>query len=635
VMTEERLRRAACRRRTAYFGLTLGTSTIAATLMWEVLSANGVDATKLVGLVLFFLGFAWTAGVFWSALAGFVICLRGRDDAVPCAAALAGRRLNGRTAIIMPIYNEDTKRVAAGLESLWTELRALPEQDGFDLFILSDTSDPQLATSEELAWRCLVERHDASGRIFYRRRKANVGRKAGNIADFVRCWGGAYDYAVVLDADSIMSGAAIVALSRLMDANPRAGIIQSLSLPVGRQTLFARLIQFAARLSSPMLARGLAYWQLSESNYWGHNAILRLRPFAQHCGLPRLPGEAPLGGEILSHDFVEAALMRRAGWQVWFVAQMGGSWEEMPSNVLDYAARDRRWAQGNLQHLRLLTLRGLHWVSRLHLLTGAMSYAASPLWLAALVLSSVRVCQNAINGHRHLMPGTDTLFPRWPEYPGPQIAALLAMTALVLFGPKLLGALLALADSSLRRSFGGARRLLVSLLIEQSFSILLAPAMMMFHTEFVVGTLAGSSVRWQAQERGDRSIRLPEAMARHGWHMLLGLGWAAAILAIAPRYIWWILPVVGGLILCVPLTLLTSRTSLGRWALARGILLTPEETHPPRELTNLARALASDCLLATQPPPAILPSHALRVPTRAPLPMEATPLAELQLHARI
>jgi membrane glycosyltransferase len=260
----------------------------------------------------------------------------------------------------MCIYNEDAGRVAAGVDAIWTSLTAQSEHHAFDLFILSDTRTPVIAAAEEAVWWSLVERHDARGRIFYRRRAKNIGRKAGNVADFVRSWGGAYDYMVILDADSIMTGNALVTLARLMDAHPEIGIIQTLPLPVGRETLFARILQFSARLNAPMLTSGLAFWQLGDSNYWGHNAILRLLPFAAHCALPRLSGAEPLGGEILSHDFVEAALLRRAGYQVWLLPDLAGSWEQVPSNLLDYAARDRRWTQGNLQHLAVLPLRGLH-----------------------------------------------------------------------------------------------------------------------------------------------------------------------------------------------------------------------------------------------------------------------------------
>src|SRR5579883_960845 len=560
------VRRAARWRRAVFFALTLLTAAAATGMMCDILAANGLTDLKRAGLVLFYILFVWITGAFWTALAGFIVRLRGGDRVALKPQDVAGRPLSSRTAIIMPIYNEDTQRVMAGLDVIWSSLARLPEQGAFYLFILSDTRKLDIAAAEEAAWRELCARHRARGRIFYRRRAENAGRKAGNIADFVRAWGGAYDYAIVLDADSIMSGEALVMLARLMDAHPQAGIIQALPLPAGRETFFARLIQFAARLSSPMLASGLAWWQLGEGNYWGHNAILRLKPFAAFCDLPRLPGAPPLGGEILSHDFVEAAFMRRAGYQVWLVPDDSGSWEEVPSNIIDYAARDRRWAQGNLQHLGLLPIRGLHWLSRVHLLTGVLSYASSPLWLLVLLLSSTVVILDAIHGYQYFKPGSYALFPTWPQYRDGEIVALLSITVAVLFLPKFFGALLALKDSRLRRGFGGGPRLFLSLGIEQLFSILLAPAMMLFHTTFVVSTLAGKPVHWHAQERGDRGIGLLEALMRHKWHLVTGLAWGAVILAFAPRYIWWLLPVLAGMVLAVPLTMITSRTSAGSLA---------------------------------------------------------------------
>jgi len=256
--------------------------------------------------------FTWITGAFWTAVAGFFVQLIGRDPAVIHSSEVDGRQLAARTAVVMPIYNEDTERVAAGLDVIWRSLLEQPQGAAFDLFILSDTRKTDIAVREEAAWRSLVARHNAQGRIFYRRRVQNIGRKAGNLADFVQQWGAAYESMVVLDADSIMTGEALVKLALLLEAHPDIGILQALPQPVGRETLFARLVQFAARLNGPMLSSGLAFWQLSESNYWGHNAIIRIRPFAACCALPKLSGAAPLGGEILSHDFVEAAFMRRA-----------------------------------------------------------------------------------------------------------------------------------------------------------------------------------------------------------------------------------------------------------------------------------------------------------------------------------
>jgi membrane glycosyltransferase len=404
---------------------------------------------------------------------------------------------------------------------------------------------------------------------------------------------------IVLDADSVMSGRTLVTLGRLMDAHPEVGILQTVPLPVGRETLFARLVQFAARLNGPMLSSGLTWWQLGEANYWGHNAILRLAPFAAECGLPRLPGSAPLGGEILSHDFVEAALMRRAGYQVWLVADLTGSWEEVPSNIIDFAARDRRWAQGNLQHLAVLPMRGLYWLNRVHFLTGILSYATSPMWFAVLVVSSIITCQEAVEGYQYFQPGAYSLFPTWPEYRDGEITVLLSATIVVLLLPKLLGMTLALIRPALRRGFGGSVRLAVSLVLEQIFSMLLAPPMMVFHSTFVLTTLAGRPVQWNTQERGDRGVTLLEALRRHIWQVLLGLVWGAAILLLAPRFIWWLMPVLAGLLLSPLLTLVTSRAGAGRLLRRARLLLTPEEAHPPEELATLKLAL--QCAEATSP----------------------------------
>ena len=641
-MARNGLRWTAIWRRVLFFGLTFLTSLSASALMADILRANGFTPWEKASLIVFFVLVTWITGAFWTAVAGFFVQLIGRDSAVIHSSDGGGKPLKGRTAVLMPIYNEDTTRVFAGLDVIWSSLVARPEQAAFDLFVLSDTRKPEIGAAEEAAWARLVERHNAKGRIFYRRRKENTQRKAGNIADFVRSWGGAYDYAVVLDADSIMSGHALVTLAQSMDAHPEAGIIQALPTPAGRETLFARLIQFAARLNSLMLASGLAFWQLGEGNYWGHNAILRLREFAAYCDLPRLPGNPPFGGDILSHDFAEAAFMRRAGFKVWLLTDLGGSFEEVPSNVVDFAARDRRWAQGNLQHLGLLPARGLHWISRLHLITGVLSYATSPLWLAALLLSSIVVCLDAINGYQYFPSGSYSLFPTWPQYRDSEIVILLAGTLGLLLMPKLLGATLALLSGKLRRSFGGGLHLLTSLVVEQIFSTLLAPSMMLFHTSFVVTTLAGHPVAWNAQDRGDRGITFREAFSRHKWHVAIGLVWGGVILYIAPRYIWWMSPILVGLLLSIPLTMLTSLTSAGVWMRKRGLLLTPEETETPPELSALEHLLASGGIMAA---PSDGPgggkfseqANTIRVspqepsvPEREPLPMEASVLKYLR-----
>src|SRR2546421_11323472 len=289
---------------------------------------------------------------------------------------------------------------------------------------------------------------------------------------------------VVLDADSIMTGSALVTLARVMDAHPEIGILQSRLMQAGRERLLSVLLQFVARLQSPMRSSGLAFWKFGESNSWGHNAILRLQAFARHCTLPHLPGKPPLGGEILSHDFVEAAFMRRAGYEVRQLPELIGSWEEMPANLIDYAARDRRWTQGNLQHARLLGFPGLHPLSRVHFLTGIVSYVSSPMWLALLLVSSLVSAIETTRKPQYFLPGPHTL-PQWPQVRAGETAVLIAVTLAAVVLPKDRGAVPPPRGRHLRRQFGGAARLCLSLLVEQFFSVLLAPSMMLFHSTFV------------------------------------------------------------------------------------------------------------------------------------------------------
>jgi membrane glycosyltransferase len=647
--TERWLLRQAHWRRAAFFILTFGTAFAGGLMMLDILRVNGFGPLELTGLALFVVLFIWMSGAFWTAVAGFGVRLAGRDPAALHPDGDPLRPLKGRTAIVSPIYNEDTVRVFAGLDAIWNSLAKMPQAMSFDFFVLSDTRRPEIALLEEQAWRDMVARHNASGRLFYRRRTDNVGRKAGNIAEFVRNWGGAYDYMIVLDADSIMSGQSLVTLAQTMDAHPKVGIIQTLPLLAGRETLFARLLQFAVRVSGPMFGSGLTFWQMGESNYWGHNAIIRMQAFADHCSLPRLPGSPPFGGEIMSHDIVEAAFLRRAHYATWLVPDIAGSWEEVPTNVIDYAARDRRWAQGNLQHLGVISLPGLYWLNRLHMLTGVLGYATSPMWFVVLIVSSIMTSIQAVMGHQYFAPGSHTLFPAWPQYRDGEIAAVLTMTGIMLFMPKLLGAALTLRDSRLRAAFGGARRLMGGMFIEQFMSILLAPTMMLFHTTFVVSALFGRSVGWDAQPRGDRGISWREGLMRHKWHLILGLVWGAAILALAPKFIWWMIPVLAGMIVAVPFTVLTSRASLGQALRARGWLVTPEESAPPPELAALAANLAAGATAA--PEQIALPREAapplldvsatsssmevfVRVPQPAPLSMESGGSAKISLATR-
>ncbi|HEX5791036.1 MAG TPA: glucans biosynthesis glucosyltransferase MdoH, partial [Luteolibacter sp.] len=296
--------------------------------------------------------------------------------------------LTKRHAVVMPVYNEDSSKTCARIEAIYRSLHATGHLETFDFFILSDTRDHDLWVQEEVAWTNLCRKLDGFGRIYYRRRKINENRKAGNIGDFVRTWGGAYESMLVLDADSLMDGADIVKMVRVMEAHPRLGILQTPPRLIRGSSIFTRLQQFAMGLYGPLFVRGLNFWQLGSGSYWGHNALIRLKPFSEFCELPALPGREPFGGRILSHDFVEAALMVAEGWEVWLAWDIEGTYEEAPPTLVDHLIRDRRWMQGNLQHMWLIFARKLPFATRLHLFMGIMAYLVSPLWFVFLLLST-------------------------------------------------------------------------------------------------------------------------------------------------------------------------------------------------------------------------------------------------------
>jgi membrane glycosyltransferase len=289
------------------------------------------------------------------------------------------------TALVIPIYNESAAKVIAGAEAIWDALREADSDEGFEIFFLSDTTDRDLALIEEAVVQDLLRRRPGEP-FYYRRRKDNSHKKQGNIADFVTRWGGRYDYMVVLDADSIISPDGLIELVRRMDASPRTALIQTLPIIVGARTFSSRSQQLSLRVHGGLFGAGLSWWSGGAGNFWGHNAIIRIAPFARHASLPDLPGKAPLGGPILSHDFVEAALLRRAGWRVEIAGDIEGSYEEAPPTLVELAARDRRWAQGNIQQIQVMCAKGFDWLSRVHIGVGVMGYMSGLLWLGVIVM---------------------------------------------------------------------------------------------------------------------------------------------------------------------------------------------------------------------------------------------------------
>lgn len=593
-------------RRPLFFLLVLGTTVAGVSIMFNILAANNLMPLEAVLLFLFSITFGWITISFWSGLCGFALQMMQRDPLSLKKMDLDRYRrqpITTRAAVVMPVYNEDTQRVIAGFEATLRSLAATGETARFDFYLLSDTTDPDVAQAELDAWQQLRERlGDLSGQIFYRRREKNSGRKVGNLADFCQRWGSNYEHMIVLDADSIMTGDCLLQMTRAMQANPRAGLIQTVPIPVRQTTFFGRFVQFAAVLYSPMLATGLAFWQTNAANYWGHNAIIRVRPFMDYCGLPTLPGKAPFGGDILSHDFVEAAMLRRAGWDVFLLADLEGSYEEVPCNIIDYAKRDRRWVQGNIQHLGLLDIAGLHPVSRLHFLLGAVAYISSLIWLAMLALSTADAVIRAINSNVYFTEAYQ-LFPNWPIAKTGLIIALISLTITLLLLPKVMGIVVAITHRN--RAFGGTWAIIKGAFIETLFAILIAPIMMGFHAYFVVSVILGFKVNWDAQEREGRLLPWGEAIARTSRTTLVAIAWGVVTFIYAPIFFWWLMPILTGLVLSAPIARYSSSLYLGELMRRKHIFLCPSETEDDPVLRDMQQLLVQK--VSPLPAPATAP----------------------------
>jgi membrane glycosyltransferase len=530
---------------------------------------------------------AWVGAGLATALMGAMVLLRGDAHGLNLRQPQAPIDARARTAIVMPICNEDIATVFSGLRATCESLTATGALRLFDFYILSDTTDPALRAAELRAWERLRAMLGdgpvgAGGRVFYRWRRRRTKRKAGNVADFCRRWGQRYRYMVVLDADSAMRGETLVSLVRLMEENPEAGIVQTLPQAYGHSTLHARVQQFAGRVTGRLFALGMAYWQLGESHYWGHNAILRVEPFMNHCALAPIRGRGALAGDILSHDFVEAAMMRRAGYEVWLAPQLEGSWEQQPPNLLDELQRDRRWCRGNLQNATLIAEPGWRPVHRTMLAVGALSYLMAPLWLLFVVLGGIAAATGAGDASSGWLWG---------------------LTLALLLLPRLLG----VACVRLRgeqAEYGGTFKLAASALLELLVSALLAPVRMLAHTAFVLGPLTGLRLEWQSPPRDANVIAWRDAFARIGLLaapvMLLVLLALPARELLTPHLAALMLP----LTLAVPLAVIGSHPRLGAFLRRLRMLWVPQEHRPPR---TLARAIEQLGFRDLVPPPRPLP----------------------------
>ena len=571
-------------RRLKVFGLT-GLSTLLATLKWvSVIPTDSELVTKFLMVLLFVLTFGWIALFFWSSLFGFFELMRKAK--VPGIRWVpADTPLTSKTAVLMPVYNEQPTFVMANLLAMAQDLAKTGQGKAFDIFILSDTTNPKFWVAEEKMWLEAQKLLPPEIKLYYRRRAKNVARKSGNIEDFCNRWGAEYDYMIVLDADSLLAGKTMVKMVQLMQANEHTGIIQAPPQCINKKSWFARMQQFAGKVYGPIVSAGLAYWQVGDSNYWGHNAIIRVKAFMQCCGLPVLKGRKPFGGHILSHDFVEAALISRGGWSAWLLPELKGSYEECPPTMIDFAIRDRRWCQGNMQHMKVLVSKGLHPVSRIHFIIGIMSYLSSPLWLSFLLVGL------AIALGREFFPPvyfseTRSLFPDWPIFDKVGTISLFIISMVMLVLPKFMGLIVYYRQE--KRASKGA---LKSTLLEIVCSALTAPIMMMFQSKFVWDIFAGKDSGWNTQNRDDAATSFKTAFSRHIWHTILGVVTTLVVWFYAHELFWWMLPITLGLMLSIPISMLTSQESVGKWFLRHGWFVIPEEVREPRLVADARRFL--------------------------------------------
>ncbi len=576
-------------KRLVFFSLALILTSVPSVLFADFLWRLGFSVPKgiLLGLFVLLMGnVAWGAT---HAIVGFALRRIDRrsgriegsiedlpDDGSPLPPV----------AIAMPVYNEDTVRVMAGLRAMYLSLEKTGRLESFDFFVLSDSTDGEKWVREEYLWSLLCRKLKAFGRIHYRRRKTNTDKKAGNLLEFCQDWGRRYRYMITLDADSVVSGETLVNLVRIMERNPDVGICQTAPRVVFGDSFWGRLQQFSNRFYGPVFMAGLNSWQQGDANYWGHNAIIRMGPFMDHCALPDLPGREPFGGKILSHDFVEAALMRRAGYEVWLAGEYEGTYEEGPQDMIEHAKRDRRWCQGNLQHVWLLFSRGLMPASRIHLANGIMGYAGSLFWLLFLALGGI-LAYNRERSGLTLLP--ESGFANIWELGIAQHAVLIAgITFGILFLPKILGLVDGWVTPRRAQSFGGRCAVLGSVLLETFLSAIVAPVFMLYHSGFVVATMLGKGVTWTAQKRDSgNGVHFVDAFRAHKFHMLAGVATCYLSHAISPAYGLWMLPIWLGLASAPFVSWILSKPSVGNWLRTVGLLLSPEERSRPAVLQSM------------------------------------------------
>jgi membrane glycosyltransferase len=565
-------------RRAFFAALVLITIAALLVLAGYALSAGGFTVADAVLLLFFGLTMPWAVIGFWNGIIGFFVMRLARDPvAAVNPAAAHGREdtpITASTAITIFVRNEPPHRVIRNLTAMMRELTAAGVADKFHLYVLSDTNQPEVAALEDEAFAALASEWRDRFPVTYRRREVNTGFKAGNFWGFCQRWGDNHEFAVTLDTDSFMTAAAIMRMVRIMQADEKLGILQGLVAGLPTTSAFARVFQFGMRLGMQSFTIGSAWWQADCGPYWGHNAALRIAPFKKHCEIPELPGEGVLRGHVLSHDQIEAALMRRGGYDVRVLPEENLGWEENPPTLIEFLRRDLRWLQGTLQYGFFISLPGLKFVSRFQLAFAMMMFLGSPAWIGLLIVGTLAVAMS---------PSMADFIRADAGY------ALLAVYVVMWFTPKVATGIDVLARPELRRAFGGTARFLASLAIETCATFLLSPIMWFCHTLFFAGLPFGRVIGWIGQVRDDHTVPWSVAFRQLWPHTTLGLACLAILAATHPvAAIYAFVLIAGGLAVSIPFAVVTAIPSVGRTLARIGIGRLPEESAPPDALAALS-----------------------------------------------
>jgi membrane glycosyltransferase len=564
-------------RRALFAVLVVSTVAVLLALAAFALSPGGFGIADALLLLLLLLTMPWSVIGFWNAAIGFCIMRFARDPVATVLPSVAALRpdepITASTAITIFVRNESPDRVIRNLDAMMREIDAASAAGSFHLYILSDTSHDDIGALEDSGFAALAAKWRERLPVIYRRRAVNTGFKAGNFWDFCERWGGQHQFAVTLDTDSFMTAAAIMRMVRVIQADPKLGILQGLVVGLPSTSAFARIFQFGMRLGMRSWTIGSAWWQADCGPYWGHNAIIRIAPFVAHCHIPKLPEGGVLGGHVLSHDQIEAALMRRAGYHVRVLPEENLGWEENPPTLIEYIRRDQRWCQGTLQYGHFLFMPGMKLVSRFQLAFAMLMFLGSPAWIGLLVVGTLALAVS----------------PTAADFIRPDAGhALLAIVLVMWFAPKIATVIDVLTRSELRRAFGGAARFLISVAVETAFFILLSPIMWTCHTLFLAGLPFGRVIGWIGQVRDDHTVPWSQSLHQLWPHTALGFGSLTLVAVTHPAAFVYTFLLASGPALSIPLAVFTARPALGRLLTRLGIGRLPEETAPPLALAALA-----------------------------------------------